>query len=948
MQKVVRKQLPALVLILSMLTGFLPSGFTAEASATGGKTVIKLTVPQNVHEDNGFIVWDEVEGAYGYTIQAGKGKDTWEYNWYENKIEWNRFIYEHCPMYDFGDYVFQVCAFDETGVRTEFSSPVTVPYRATISMPGNVKALDGQRLHLTWDTVEGAARYNIRIYDNNESHSLRTTDYTTGNSYGYSFSESGEEHEYLVTVQAMDADYHVSEWTEEVLVKAVNVDVERPRLATPQNVRFDESGENIIWDEVEGASGYNVFVSGSCGIYCTATILENWKRYISPWESDGKQHISVYACSSPNDINDSARGRLEFAYTPDRDESIIMPQIKCEDGYITWDKVEGASRYLYRIMVNGNGTVYNSDAGLWMNVDDYPEGDYEIELCVVDEVGKYNSKVYPVTLDPVHDESVWIPKLYHKFETVLWDYDRLRHPHTSSFWIRIRRQKDGAIVKLRDQNWESYSGLGDLKNGEYMVDACVRQLDSNGYKLGKWSEPLNIEKYGPGLYEKENETTTEVEAAPEATDIPEDDRITSITINPAFNMKHKNDSNVELDLSNIKIKAREIYDEAGLKRAEAALGETLNGNKHYNLLDLTLLYNGKDFSNGYEGLVKVIIPLPKGHRDKTFSCYRLTEKGGKMTKEFIPGEQTEDSYIIYLEHFSEYALVAAGPEEPHTHVYGKEWKSDATGHWKECVCKVKAEKSAHTQDAGTVTKKATKTEMGIKTYKCSICGYVIKTEKIAKLSVDKKTSPTAIMTKSQKKKNGIILHKKISCKITENSLTVSWNKLSGAAGYDIYAALCSGDFKGITASVSKNRKSMAIHKINGRKIRRKKVYKVKVKAYRLLPNGKKQYIAASAVLHIAGSQNKKLTNARNIKLQKKSYHLKKGNSAQIRAKIIKSDRKKKLLSKGHGAKISYTSSDEKIAAVTKTGKLKAKKCGSCVIYVRALNGISKKIKVSVK
>ena len=416
-------------------------------------------------------------------------------------------------------------------------------------------------------------------------------------------------------------------------------------------------------------------------------------------------------------------------------------------------------------------------------------------------------------------------------------------------------------------------------------------------------------------------------------------------------MKHKDGNEVELDLSKIKIKAKEIYDEAGLKRAEAALGETLNGNKHYNLLDLTLLYDGKDFSNSYDGLVKVIIPIPKGHRDKTFSCYRITEKDGKMTKELIPGQQTEDSYIIYLEHFSEYALVAAEPEEPHAHVYSTDWKSDATGHWKECACKDRAEESVHIQDAGTVTKEATETETGIRTYKCSVCGYVIKIEVIAKLqkgTANKQTSTTTKVTKVQKNINGLIISEKISFKLTGNSLAVTWNKLPDVDGYDIFAASCDNAFKGITISVKKNNSSAIIRKINGRKIDGKKTYKVKVKAYRLLSNGKKQYIGTSAVMHVTGSLNKTRTNVKKISLKKKAFALKKGKTAQIHATIIKMDRKKKLLSKTHGPKLSYVSSDRAIATVTTTGKIKAKKTGKCIIYVRALNGVSKKIKVTVK
>lgn len=958
MKKLTRRLIFAFLLMVPMILSMFDFDCCVEASGAEGEMdgEAKLAVPQNVCEENGFIVWDEVEGAYGYTIQADKDGETWEYNWYESKIEWNRFIYEHCSMCDFGDYAFRICAFDETGAATEFSSPVTVSYHATLSMPANVKVSESNS-NLSWDEVEGAVRYNIRVYKNDGNHSLYRNTYCSGNYYWL----GKREEESLITVQAMNRDYHVSEWTEEVFVEAVE------RSETPKDVRFDESGKNIIWDGVEGADGYKVII-GSFLEICEQPMLENWRQYISPYLGDnGEQSIQVCVACIGNVDSSEWSEPFEFEYTPTHDESIVIPPIKLESGHITWGEAENAFRYIWRIMINGDvcySDYCRKESQRKYDISRYPEGDYEMELCVVNEEGSYNSKIYPFTLDTIHDESVWVPKLYHKFEKVLWDYDHLRHPDTYSFWVRIRRQRDGAFVNLREQGWEDYYGLMDLKNGDYTLDVCTCETGWPNYILGKWSEPMEIEKYGEGLYEKENETTEEVEAPPEAAEIPEEDRIKSITINPAFNMKHKDGNDVELDLSKIKIKAKEIYDEEGLQRAEAALGETLKGNKHYNLLDLTLLYNGKDFSNGYDGLVKVIIPLPKGHRDKTFFCYRLTESEGKVTKEIIPGEQTEDSYIIYLEHFSEYALVAAGQEiseepekpqeteKPHTHSYSSDWKSDAMGHWKECACKDRTEEKAHTQDNGTVTKGATKTEPGIKMYQCSVCAYVMKTEEIAKLSVDKepvskKISIWSNITKNQKKKNEIILNKKISSKISENTLFVAWKKLSDADGYDIFAAPCSGDFRGITVSVGKNKASTTIRKINGRKINGKKTYKVKTKAYRLVENGKKQYIGTSAVMHVAGSRNKMSTNAKSIRLKQKAYNFRKGQSARIRATVIKADRNKKLLSKSHGAKLSYVSSDEKVAVVTATGKIKAKKHGRCTIYVRSLNGISKEIKVSV-
>ncbi len=72
----------------------------------------------------------------------------------------------------------------------------------------------------------------------------------------------------------------------------------------------------------------------------------------------------------------------------------------------------------------------------------------------------------------------------------------------------------------------------------------------------------------------------------------------------------------------------------------------------------------------------------------------------------------------------------------HTHNYGSEWKSDSTSHWHECSCGDKSDSAAHTEDSGTVTKPPTKTEKGVRTYKCSVCGYVMRTADIAKLPSD--------------------------------------------------------------------------------------------------------------------------------------------------------------------------------------------------------------------
>ena len=89
----------------------------------------------------------------------------------------------------------------------------------------------------------------------------------------------------------------------------------------------------------------------------------------------------------------------------------------------------------------------------------------------------------------------------------------------------------------------------------------------------------------------------------------------------------------------------------------------------------------------------------------------------------------------------------------HSHSYGTEWVSDSTNHWKECSCGEKTEKAAHISDGGKVTTAATEGTEGIRTYSCTVCGYVIKTESIPAIGY-KISAPTTVnngtLTVSQK------------------------------------------------------------------------------------------------------------------------------------------------------------------------------------------------------
>ena len=110
-----------------------------------------------------------------------------------------------------------------------------------------------------------------------------------------------------------------------------------------------------------------------------------------------------------------------------------------------------------------------------------------------------------------------------------------------------------------------------------------------------------------------------------------------------------------------------------------------------------------------------------------------TEDSGTVTK---PATETETGIRTYKCSVCGYEMrteIIEKLPESHTHSYGTEWKSDSNNHWHECSCGEKSDSAAHTEDSGTVTKPATQTQTGIRTYKCSVCGYEMRTEIIEKL-----------------------------------------------------------------------------------------------------------------------------------------------------------------------------------------------------------------------
>lgn len=208
----------------------------------------------------------------------------------------------------------------------------------------------------------------------------------------------------------------------------------------------------------------------------------------------------------------------------------------------------------------------------------------------------------------------------------------------------------------------------------------------------------------------------------------------------------------------------------------------------------------------------------------------------------------------------------------------------------------------------------------------------------AQWKTKKKPTPPA-------KASGILLAK-LTAKGSK-SLTVSWNRVKGAKGYEIFFARCDGKGRTTTKKV-KTVKAGKPLKWTRKGLKKKKAYKVYVKAY-TVKNGKKKYIKSSPLMHAYTSgASKKYTNAKAVTVKKTKVTLKKGKTFKIKAKVVKLKKNKKLMPRTHVPTLRYISSNKKVATVSKAGKITAKARGTCKIYVYAHNGVCKTIKITVK
>ena len=180
-----------------------------------------------------------------------------------------------------------------------------------------------------------------------------------------------------------------------------------------------------------------------------------------------------------------------------------------------------------------------------------------------------------------------------------------------------------------------------------------------------------------------------------------------------------------------------------------------------------------------------------------------------------------------------------------------------------------------------------------------------------------------------------------------SSLVLSWSKVKGAEGYDIFFSRCNHDGMKLVPLKVKSFKGNNVFTWTKGKLKEHTAYKACVKAY-VVENGKKRYVRKSLQAHAYTSGGTmRFTNAKSIKLKKSQVKIKAGKTSRVKATIAKLHKDKELM-RGHVPRLRFKTSNKKIATVSKGGVIKARGKGTCFILVYAHDGISKKVRVTVR
>lgn len=175
----------------------------------------------------------------------------------------------------------------------------------------------------------------------------------------------------------------------------------------------------------------------------------------------------------------------------------------------------------------------------------------------------------------------------------------------------------------------------------------------------------------------------------------------------------------------------------------------------------------------------------------------------------------------------------------------------------------------------------------------------------------------------------------------DTEIRLGWNTFPAADGYDLYGARCNTTTTRYKLEQIASLDAPTMTSWMCENLKENTYYKFLVRAYKKV-DGKKQYITRSTLIHVPTTGGR-YDQIEGVSVNVSEVKLSVGKTYAIKASL--EVEKQKVRS--HTI-ISYESTDPTVASVDANGRIKAKKKGTCMIYVYAQNGLYTTVQVTVK
>lgn len=339
-----------------------------------------LETPTNIRVENGIAVWDEVEGAIGYTVNV---KDINSNSSSSHTVNDNSLSALSSGV----NYEISVKANAEniSYFFSNYSSPVPVRILASPAITWNQSIQfedDTSRAAITWNEVSGAKGYKVVINTPNGKDEISYSEDVRGLTYAYS--QGGVYSVNVIALAGAGSNDSDSKYSNTINVQRLLAPKRADNNFITSNKFNASNGFTVNIIKADGAAGYDVHKEGSL-LPGTSTTLNNNQitvRNVTDGTGTQEQRIS-YSIKSAGTY--STKNGLPYVTLPSIDSLdfavtvLATPSNFDISGYtVTWTQISGSTGY----SVMRGGTSY-TETGNQHDLSIWEAGTYQVKISAL-------------------------------------------------------------------------------------------------------------------------------------------------------------------------------------------------------------------------------------------------------------------------------------------------------------------------------------------------------------------------------------------------------------------------------------------------------------------------------------------------------------------------------------------------------------------------------------